>query len=254
MSTLTFTNEDIYKGDLILVNAEHPLVRYSPRQLDAVNVNFPHISLEKCTVDFLSACLSYISCGDEIVPVSGYRTRQEQEDIYSTSLVENGEDFTQKYVALPNHSEHQTGLAIDLGQKSESIDFIRPNFPYFGICQSFRQTAPKYGFIQRYQLGKEAVTGISAEPWHFRFVGYPHSAIIAKQNYCLEEYIQKIKEHTYAKNHLHFKDEKDEFEIFYLPISSQEPVSLCVPANCTCQVSGNNYDGVIITLQRRKNE
>ncbi|MEG0092313.1 MAG: D-alanyl-D-alanine carboxypeptidase family protein, partial [Oscillospiraceae bacterium] len=151
------------------------------------------------------------------------------------SLLENGEDFTQKYVALPNHSEHQTGLAIDLGQKSENIDFIRPNFPYFGICQSFRQTAPKYGFIQRYQLGKEAVTGISAEPWHFRFVGYPHSAII-------------------AKNHLNFKDEKDEFEIFYLPISSQEPVSLCVPANCTCQVSGNNYDGVIITLQRRKNE
>lgn len=79
--------------------------------------------------------------GDSIVPVSGYRSLNEQMDIYNDSLKDNGEDFTRKYVALPKHSEHQTGLAIDLGLNKEKIDFIRPDFPYDGICGTFRRFA-----------------------------------------------------------------------------------------------------------------
>ena len=83
---------------------------------------------------------------------------------------ESGRKFTETYVAVPGHSEHETGLAIDLGLKQDVIDFIRPEFPYEGICQRFRQLAPKYGFIERYPKGKEEVTGIGQEPWHFRYV------------------------------------------------------------------------------------
>ena len=72
-------------------------------------------------------------------------------------------------------SEHQTGLAIDLGLASEEIDVIRPNFPYSGVCAAFRKQAADYGFILRYPAGKEAVTGIAYEPWHFRYVGVPHA-------------------------------------------------------------------------------
>ncbi|MFR1232947.1 MAG: D-alanyl-D-alanine carboxypeptidase family protein [Evtepia gabavorous] len=71
----------------------------------------------------------------EIVPVSGWRALEEQQAIWEDSLAENGLPFTQTYVAYPGHSEHQTGLAIDLGRRSASIDFIRPDFPYTGLCQ-----------------------------------------------------------------------------------------------------------------------
>ena len=85
--------------------------------------------------------------------------------------MENGEEFTNQFVARPGHSEHQTGLAIDLGLKQPDIDFLRPYFPYKGICQTFRELSTDYGFIERYPAGKEAITGIAHEPWHFRYVG-----------------------------------------------------------------------------------
>ena len=99
--------------------------------------------------------------------------QQEQQRIWDDSMAEHGETFTRQYVALPGCSEHQTGLAIDLGKAAGYIDFIRPAFPYDGVCGRFRRLAARYGFIERYQRGKEEVTGISAEPWHFRYVGRP---------------------------------------------------------------------------------
>ncbi len=116
---------------------------------------------------------------------------EEQTQIYEDSLRENGGEFTKKFVALPGCSEHQTGLAIDLGLCKEEIDFICPDFPYEGICQKFRQMAPDYGFVERYPAGKEKVTGIGHEPWHFRYVGRPHARIMTDRGLVLEEYLEK---------------------------------------------------------------
>ena len=55
-------------------------------------------------------------------PVSGWRSFEEQTDIYQNSLVRNGRSFTRKYVALPGHSEHQTGLAIDLSLRGLALE------------------------------------------------------------------------------------------------------------------------------------
>ena len=77
----------------------------------------------------LTDLLRTLHAEDSIVPVSGYRTMEEQRQIFSDSLRENGEEFTYQYVAVPGCSEHQTGLAIDLGERREEIDFIRPDFP-----------------------------------------------------------------------------------------------------------------------------
>ena len=109
--------------------------------------------------------------------------------IYTDSLRENGPEFTAKFVAMPGHSEHLTGLAIDLGLRQPKIDFIRPAFPYEGICQKFRELAPAYGFIERYPKGKEHITGIAHEPWHFRYVGTPYSETMAFKGMTLEEYL-----------------------------------------------------------------
>ncbi len=74
-------------------------------------------------------------------------------------------------------------MAIDLALNEGNIDFICPKFPYYGICQNFRNIAPKYGFIERYKDEKKAITKISKEEWHFRYVGYPHSKIITEKEY-----------------------------------------------------------------------
>ena len=66
---------------------------------------------------------------------------------------------------MPDCSEHQTGLAIDLGLKIEKIDFIRPDFPNTGICGNFRKIAADFGFIALYSKSKEHITGITS--WYF---------------------------------------------------------------------------------------
>ena len=170
-----------------------------------------------------------------------------------TSLKDNGEDFTQKYVALPDHSEHQTGLAIDLGLNKKEIDFICPDFPYDGICNEFRKTAPNYGFIERYKKDKEEITGISHEPWHFRYVGYPHSKIMTERGLSLEEYTEFIKAYRDDCRFVYRQSLDARVEIYYIP-ANKEITFISMPDNCVYQTSGNNIDGFIITVWRKNDD
>ena len=79
------------------------------------------------------------------------------------------------------------------------IDFICPDFPYEGVCQRFRKEVVKYGFIERYPEGKENITKIAPEPWHFRYVGFPHSEIMRDKNLALEEYVDYIRGFVYRQ-------------------------------------------------------
>ncbi len=253
MRTLTLDCKNIYSGNLILVNSEHPVmnqhINYTA-SLVSVNTKHPGILLDYIAAKELSQITNALDIYNNIIPVSGYRTRKEQKQIYADSVKENGTVFTKKYVALPDRSEHQTGLAIDLAENNDDIDFIRPHFPYAGICMQFRKTAIHYGFIERYPKGKESITGIAHEPWHFRYVGFPHSEIMQMKDLTLEEYIKFIKSFPYAGKHLKFFNYDNNYEIYYVNISqlSQNPVVL--PADTTYQISGNNMDGFIITLRK----
>lgn len=253
IKTITLEEERIYQGNLILVNAKHPLRFIQKEGLVPVNSKFPDILLKNDAANILQVILEKVHCYDEIVPVSGFRSAQEQRQIYEDSLRDNGESFTRKFVALPGHSEHQTGLAIDLGIKKEEIDFIRPDFPYEGICQEFRKQAIRYGFIERYQSTKEQITGIAHEPWHFRYVGYPHSTIMNNNQLSLEEYVKFIKKYKYGKEHLITESDGMEIGVGYVPAKGKQTV-ITIPEKSVCQVSGNNVDGFIITLWRDRNE
>lgn len=176
-------------NSLILVNRQNPYTMSIRQNLTPVLPAFPRILLEREAAHALSRLMEKLGGWGNILPVSGWRSFDEQEKIYLDSLRDNGREFTRQFVALPGHSEHQTGLAIDLGLQGEDMDFIRPSFPYEGICQYFRELAPAYGFIERYPAGKEGVTGIAHEPWHFRYVGAPHAESMARQGLCLEEYL-----------------------------------------------------------------
>ena len=192
MKNITLKKEDIGKGELVLINPDYTL-KSTINNLVSFDEEYNNIKLNNIANYSLHLILNNINAENKIVPVSGYRTLEEQKDIYNTSLKENGREYTQKYVALPNASEHQTGLAIDLALNEGNIDFICPKFPYYGICQNFRNIAPKYGFIERYKDEKKAITKISKEEWHFRYVGYPHSKIITENNIR-----NKIKKNTFV--------------------------------------------------------
>lgn len=251
MTQIELTKENTMYGSLILVNSRFPLAK-SPDLENLVPVMDakPDIQMDGQAVALLSGLLDCIHCKDEITAVSGFRTQAEQENIWKNVLNENGSDFTKKFVAVPGCSEHQTGLAIDLAENKESIDFICPDFPRTGIFQKFRKMAPRFGFVERYPAGKETITGIGEEPWHFRYVGYPHSAIMNKRNMVLEEYILFLKENTDQEHPYIYRVSKTNIEISYIPLTGEASVFIQIPENFPYMISGTNEGGVILSLWR----
>lgn len=248
MRPILVSNQMIHTGNLILVNRAYPIkAEPSKKELcDAMGIK--DMLLQKEAAYALQDLIQAVSMEKMIEAVSGYRTRFEQEEIYTSSLASNGADFTSKFVALPGHSEHQTGLAIDLAKKQEAIDFICPDFPYDGEFAIFREQAARYGFIERYQKGKEKITGISAEPWHFRYVGKYHASLITKQNMALEEYIEWVKQYEWNENPFTDTLEGKKVQIGYQNLMNQGEFQLLVPDKCEVLVSGNNVDGIVVIV------
>ena len=248
MRSVTLTRETTQQGNFILVNKEHPLaVRPESGQLRTFGST--GIPLEKKTALVLENLFGALGCHSSLLLVSGYRTKAGQEEIYSSSLKENGPDFTRKYVALPDCSEHQTGLAADLALNRRPVDFLRPYFPREGICQSFRAKMASYGFIERYPEGKEQITGIAPEPWHFRYVGMPHASLMEQHGFCLEEYLEYLTGFPAEGKHLNIQIQNQAFEIFWQKLE-EEPLQVQLPADAPFLVSGTNTGGCIFTLWR----
>lgn len=175
---------------LQLVNREHP-ARQTPdtARLLASHPDYPDILMEAYAARALHRLLDAIHGFQEIALVSGFRSHKEQIDIWESCEREHGSRYRDQFVAPPGCSEHETGLAIDVAARTKQIDFICPSFPNTGIYEEFRRKAPEFGFIERYPKGKERLTRIACEPWHFRYVGTPHAWIITENHLVLEEYI-----------------------------------------------------------------
>ena len=251
MKTLYFNQSDVQKGYLILVNPTHPLeARIPEKLLTSASLDSNCVLLERQASKMLAKAAASVDCQTQIKPVSGFRTLREQQGIYLESLIENGEAFTRNYVAIPGCSEHQTGLAIDLAAGDREIDFICPDFPYTGIYGQFREASVQYGFIERYPAGREAITKIVHEPWHFRYVGYPHSKIMTENALTLEEYTDYIKRFSFSDQPLCFSQGTNEIEISFISVSSDEKTTVEIPEGALYQWSGNNEDGIIMTLWR----
>ena len=218
-----------------------PESRPSPVPPDA-----PQVLLRRPAAAMLRALLDSISAARRIVPVSGWRAHAGQEALYAACVQDNGLAFTQTYVALPGCSEHESGLAIDLGEARDEIDFLRPAFPDTGVCAAFRAAAPRYGFILRYPEGARHITHIGSEPWHFRYVGIPHAACIAQRGCTLEEYIGELGAYTPA-NPLRLREDGRDYRIFRVPLS-EDGAAFDVPAGFLWQISADNCGGLIVTL------
>ncbi|RUS42236.1 D-alanyl-D-alanine carboxypeptidase family protein [Cohnella sp. AR92] len=247
-------HSEIHQGHLVLINREHPIRQtisadrlLSLSSIPAIHTLHDGMLLEGTCLRQLASLLEASRGLNEIVAVSGYRTKFEQEEIYRSSLADNGAEYTVRYVALPDRSEHQTGLAIDVGKRNKDVDFIAPAFPDSGVYKRFKQLAARYGFVQRYKDGKEALTRISCEPWHFRYVGYPHAEIMEQNDWCLEEYIDRLERCPFDIEHLIFEDERSSAEIYFVAADSGTSTTIPLVECDRFHLSGNNRNGFIVT-------
>lgn len=113
---------------------------------------------------------------------SGFRSYLTQKEVYESFVKSYGQATADTFSARPGYSEHQTGLAFDLN----SID---SSFTKTPECDWVKNNAHKYGFIVRYPLGKENITGYKYEPWHIRYLGEKKAVEVFNSGLCLEEYL-----------------------------------------------------------------
>lgn len=129
--------------------------------------------------------------GVHLAGVSAYRSETTQTVLFNNYVKRDGEEKARTYSAVPGHSEHQTGLAIDVSGRDGTCA-AESCFAGTKEAEWLAKHAPEYGFIIRYPEGKEAITGYKYEPWHIRYVGKELAGVLAKQGLTLEEYYNAV--------------------------------------------------------------
>lgn len=155
------------------------------------------ILMEKQAGDQLKKMIdSALGQGISIKVISGYRSPDYQQLLWERSIscemwgglsYEEAVKKVGRTLALPGSSEHNTGLAADLG--TESADDVEDNFHRTPQGRWLSRYAAEYGFILRYPRLKEQITGIDFEPWHYRYVGTEAAKIINGSGICFEEFL-----------------------------------------------------------------
>jgi len=128
--------------------------------------------------------------GITIKLTSGYRSYSYQSTLYNYYLRTKGTAWTEAYSAKPGASEHQTGLAADVSSPSVGYS-LKVSYGDTEEGKWLAAHAHEYGFILRYQKGKEDITGYSYEPWHIRYVGKDAAGIIYDEDLVYEEFVEK---------------------------------------------------------------
>lgn len=119
--------------------------------------------------------------GHSLYLASGFRSYSEQQYIYNNYVKSYGQSLTDTFSARPGHSEHQTGLAFDVG-------WVNDEFGDTECGKWLAANAHNYGFIIRYPKGKESITGYKYEPWHIRYLGVELATKVYNSGLSLEEY------------------------------------------------------------------
>lgn len=160
-----------YVNGILLVNKEYAL----PKDYDPKVNKEAYKALEKMQKDAFVL-------GLDLSLVSGYRSYETQEDLFEKYKEKDGEEIANTYSAKPGHSEHQTGLAFDIGSVDRS-------FANTTEAKWIEENAHLYGFIVRYPKGKTDVTGYIYEPWHVRYLGVDTATKVKESGLTLEEYL-----------------------------------------------------------------
>lgn len=164
-------NTPTYINGILLVNKQYALPSSYGNGLDAAAYNA-----------FMQLQAGAANAGYSMPLISGYRSYNYQADLYNSYVARDGQAAADRYSARPGHSEHQSGLAMDVG----AIDNNYGNTP---AGKWLAEHCADYGFILRYPQGKENITGYMYEPWHIRYVGVQYAQEIMNSDLTLEEYL-----------------------------------------------------------------
>lgn len=182
----------------VVVNKERRLPEgYEPKNLVEPNVplNAPAGDQKRQMREEAAKALEELfeaaeDAGYTLVAQSGYRSVERQSVIYNNNIATKGQEWTDQYSAAPGHSEHNTGLAMDITIPLETGGFL-------GLEEALGETEPgqwvadhahEFGFVIRYPEGKSDITGYNYEPWHLRYFGVELATNIYESGLTVEEY------------------------------------------------------------------
>ncbi|MBD8026501.1 M15 family metallopeptidase [Ureibacillus sp. Re31] len=170
--------EPTYVDGVLIANKKYPLpADFAPGESEEARAAF-----EKMAADAKKA-------GFDITAFSTYRSYEYQDTLYNNYVNRDGKENADRYSARPGYSEHQTGLAFDIGEKGKEDLWLTAEFGESEAGKWLVENADKYGFILRYPKGKEAITGYMYESWHFRYLGVDLATKVKESNLTLEEYL-----------------------------------------------------------------
>ena len=248
--------EALYTGDLILVNnqifyhfpdePEKSLSVIFDNKTSSYFVRDREVLLAPHALTALNEMMDAFQAqggSKSVNVVAGFRTKDFQQHLFEQSAEQNGLEHARQFVAQPGGSEHHTGLVVDFSILN--ADGSSAEYQGVGEYAWINENCQNYGWVVRYDMNKVAMTGISTEPWHFRYVGVPHATVMVQENLCLEEYIDYLRQFPFDGEHLTAACAGGtEWEIWYC-----EGSEAYVPDSGTYTVSGNNVDGIIVTYQ-----
>ena len=192
-NAISGSNNTINEWNLILVNNENPIPNNYKAELVKFELDVGKNNLidKRINSGLSSLFLGAEKAGIKLKINSSYRSHENQKKVFNskvTEFVNNGDSAkvakakAKDIVALPGTSEHETGLAVDLGFTGSSS--------WDNTYSWLADNAYKYGFILRYPEDKTDITGVKYEPWHFRYVGKEAAEKITRDDITLEEYVQ----------------------------------------------------------------
>lgn len=179
---------------LVLVNAENPL----PEDFKIELANYDRSrQFDARAIDELIIMIKDMkaSGASNIWIQSAYRTPEYQERLFKNKVQEfinmgksqeEAEIYASRWVNKSETSEHNLGLAVDFNN-------VKQDFENTKEFEWLTQNAENYGFVLRYKKDKKELTGVSYEPWHWRYVGVEHAKKMNKLDMCLEEYVEYLK-------------------------------------------------------------
>ena len=197
----TLKQEGHSKDDwnLILINKQHPVPEGYTFELGTITANM------QCDARILPELFAMLQAAREdgviLMVCSPYRDISLQKVLFDRKIelyMGQGYNYMEAYkkasqiVTVPGASEHQVGLALDI--ISDTYTVLDEGFGETKAGMWLQEHSKEYGFILRYPKGKEDITGIDYEPWHFRYVGKEAATIIMDKELTLEEFVESISE------------------------------------------------------------
>lgn len=247
------TPEDIKKGPLALINADHEakipddgaLVSIYAYKTKSYGLSTTNLYLSEETVLAINSMMDSFEKDTNISDVivsNAFRSYEEQEKYYNNK----------KSSTAPGHTDYHSGASFTLKvyrKGSGTLSLSDVSGDYMWIARN----CYKYGFIQRYPVDKADITGFKNEKWLFRYVGIPHATYMSDYDLCLEEYLDLLKEHPYTGEHLSVIDNSDtQYDMYYVEASETGITKVPVPKDLPYTISGDNIGGFIVTVDMGK--